>query len=195
MDNALSRNGRRQVFKETYPALVSMRAFEDSVWLWPSMAQNAYQTAEIIASLAGIGRSRIVPEFSKLDMRGVGALDHGQLRVVQEEVRVGDEASALWRTPKGSDGTPSESSTDVLVRTRELLSLLETQYYGNTIFIISPDSDNLSILQAAVLGIDLRGHTQFGQAPGEVRWLQVDSSVERDDSPRQIACPRPPLCL
>lgn len=49
--------------------------------------------------------------------------------------------------PAGVDGTPNESVADVMVRGRQLLSICETQYLGETILIISPDSANLSILQ------------------------------------------------
>lgn len=37
------------------------------------------------------------------------------------------------------DGTVHESSNDVLVRVRQLLSLLETQYSGDTVVIVAPD--------------------------------------------------------
>jgi hypothetical protein len=36
------------------------------------------------------------------------------------------------------------------------MSILETQYFGDTIVIVSPDSDNLSVLQAGLIGLDLR---------------------------------------
>ncbi len=44
------------------PALESLGACGDGCWLWPSITQNAYQTAEIVAYTFGIGRSKIVPE-------------------------------------------------------------------------------------------------------------------------------------
>ena len=37
--------------------------------IWPSITQNSYQTGEVIAALSGIGRSRLVPEYSFLDLR------------------------------------------------------------------------------------------------------------------------------
>lgn len=193
MSNALSENGRRQVIRETFAALNEIKACDNGCWLWPSMTQNSYQTAELLASLYGIGRNRIVPEFSKIDARGLGGFDGGRWSVVSEEVAAGDASSADWKPPASTTGTPNESATEVLVRGRELLSLLETQFFGETVLIISPDSDNLSILQAGVLGIDLRGHKNFELLPGRVRQLEV-STLERDDSPRQIPCPNPPQC-
>lgn len=35
---------------------------EAGCWLWPSVTQNSYQTAEILAGVLGVGRNRIVPE-------------------------------------------------------------------------------------------------------------------------------------
>lgn len=56
------------------------------------------------------------------------------------------------------DGTPNESVADVLVRARQVLSITETQYDEEFIIFIAPDSNVLSVLQAALLGIDLRDH-------------------------------------
>jgi broad specificity phosphatase PhoE len=87
-----------------------------------------------------------------------------------------------------------ESSADVLVRVRQLLSITETQYQSDNIVIVSPDSDNLTVLQAAVAGLDLRAHHRHAWAPGEVRRLFV-SSAEPETPPTSVACPRPPQCL
>ena len=67
-----------------------------------------------------------------------------------------DEESPRLRPPPFTDGTPNESVADVLVRVTQLMSILETQYNADSIVIVSPDSDNLSVLQAALTGLDLR---------------------------------------
>lgn len=194
MTNGLSAKGKRQIVKQTYSALRELGACENSCWLYPSMTLNAYQSGEILGSLFGIGRNRIVPEFSKLDARGVGALEGAQTDAVSTVLIAGDETAADWKPPPGDSGTPNESPLDVMTRGRELLSLLETQYNGETVLLISPDSDNLSILQAAVAGVDLRAHRRrFAFEPGEARFLGL-SELERDDSPMTLPCPRPPLC-
>jgi hypothetical protein len=193
MTSGLCSLGKRQIIDTTLPMLLTSGACENGCWLWPGMATNSYQTAEILAEQFGLGRNRIVPEFSKLDSRGVGALEGGDLTVVRAEVAAGDAASADWRPPRGENGTPNESVLDVMTRGRELLSLLETQFQGQNVVIIAPDSDNLSILQAAVLGVDLREHGKYGFAPGEARILER-STLPWDDSPRTIPCPNPPKC-
>lgn len=113
---------------------------------------------------------------------------------VSDVLATGDASSITWRPPRGTDGTPPESVADVLVRMQQLLSLLETQYSGANVLIISPDSDNLSVLQAAVLGVDLRQHRQqFGVAAGEVRPLAVSATPAAAATVR-VACPKPPNC-
>ncbi|KAI7842607.1 hypothetical protein COHA_003711 [Chlorella ohadii] len=189
----LSRNGKRQVVKETYPALRQL-GLDSSCWIWPSITQNAYQTAEVLAELHGVGRNRVVPEFSFLDARGVGELERLPLSEVAAALEAGDSLAPTWRPAPNVDGTVHESSADVLVRVRQLLSLLETQYNGDTVVIVSPDSDNLSVLQAAVLGVDLRSHHSYAFAPGEARRLEL-ASGERPEPPTSFACPRPPQCI
>eukprot|EP00877_Chromochloris_zofingiensis_P005800 jgi/Chrzof1/15220/Cz09g31320.t1 len=171
----LSGRGKAQVVRQTVPALQSLgvcggdddngsnssSSGGGSCWLWPSITQNAYQTAEVVAYLLGVGRNRIVPEYSFLDARGVGALDGATLQKAQDQLVAGDELDANWRPPAGYDGTPNESSADVLTRMTQVMSITETQFSGEDIVFIAPDSDTLSILQAAVLGIDLRRHPNY----------------------------------
>jgi broad specificity phosphatase PhoE len=72
---------------------------------------------------------------------------------VYRQVWDGDFQDSNWRPPKGYDGTPPESASDVLTRMRQLLSVTETQYTGEDVVIIAPDSDTLSILQVGWWGI------------------------------------------
>lgn len=44
------------------------------------------------------------------------------------------------------------------MRVRQVLSVIETRYDDETIVLIAPDSTVLTVLQAALLGIDLRDH-------------------------------------
>lgn len=67
-----------------------------------------------------------------------------------------DGVSPNTKPPPIDDGTPNESVADVFVRVTQLMSILETQYSGDTVIIVSPDSDNLTILHAGLIGLDLR---------------------------------------
>lgn len=67
-----------------------------------------------------------------------------------------DSLSPSIKPPPIDDGTPNESVADVFVRVTQLMSILETQYSEDTVVIVSPDSDNLSVLQAGLVGLDLR---------------------------------------
>ncbi|GIL85701.1 hypothetical protein Vretimale_13189 [Volvox reticuliferus] len=173
--HGLSELGKQQVLLGLVPELERIGACGDGCWLWPSITQNAYQTAEVVAFQLGIGRSRIVPEYSFLDARGLGALETLRLGEAQQAVAAGDLLDADWRPPKGTDGTPHESSQDVMVRMRQALSITETQYFGEDVLFVSPDSDCLSVLQAAVLGVDLREHRRFSFRCGSNGVLVADA--------------------
>ncbi|CAN8072801.1 unnamed protein product [Agarophyton chilense] len=141
-------------------------------WIWPSVTMSAFQTAEIIASKLRVRREQIVPEFSFLDARGVGALDGGETVQVRRILAENDKNSSSWRPEAGEDGTPNDSTQDVFVRVTQLLNKLETQYFGENIVIVSPDSDPLSILQATLTGQDLCTHHLLEYLPGEVRKVE-----------------------
>lgn len=91
-----------QVLKQVIPNLAAYDVSDDNgVVLWPSMTQNAYQTAELIAYELGIGRNRIVPEYSFLDKRGVGALEGSTLDNTDAQISAGDATDPNWRPLKG----------------------------------------------------------------------------------------------
>jgi len=50
----------------------------------------------------GIGRSRIVPEYSFLDKRGAGGLDGTRLGNAERSLRDGDAQDANWRPGPGA---------------------------------------------------------------------------------------------
>ncbi|GLT47227.1 hypothetical protein SLA2020_209370 [Shorea laevis] len=171
-----------------------MGACERNCWIWPSITQRAYQAAEIIASVNGVTRSYIVPEYSFLDARGLGAFEGKKLEAVSE-VYASDSISPTIKPPPTDDGTPNESVSDVFVRVTQLMSVLETQYSEDTIVIVSPDSDNLTILQAGLVGLDLRRHNDLSFAPGEVRFVDT-SSIPTYKQPASAVykCFNPPNC-
>ncbi|KAK3035307.1 hypothetical protein RJ639_034015, partial [Escallonia herrerae] len=173
MDSGLSVEGRKQTVRAALQ-LKAMGACEDNCWIWPSITQRAYQAAEIIAAVNGVTRSRIVPEYSFLDARGLGAYEGKNLASISE-VYLSDSLSPTIKPPPIDDGTPNESVSDVFVRVTQLMSILETQYSEDTVIIVSPDSDNLTILQAGLVGLDLRRHRELSFGPGEVRLVDPKS--------------------
>lgn len=193
VDNGLSDKGKKQTLRAALE-LKAMGACDGSCWIWPSITQRAYQAAEIIASVNGVTRSRIVPEYSFLDARGLGAYEGKNLESISE-VYESDSLSQNAKPPPISDGTPNESVSDVFVRVTQLMSILETQYSEDTIVIVSPDSDNLTILQAGLVGLDLRRHRELSFGPGEVRYVDA-SSIPAYKQPASAVykCLNPPSC-
>ncbi|TVT96965.1 hypothetical protein EJB05_57819, partial [Eragrostis curvula] len=193
VDSGLSPAGLRQTARAALE-LQRLGACEDDCWIWPSITQRAYQAAEIIAAANGINRSKIVPEYSFLDARGLGAFEGKSLDTLPE-LYASDSISPDIRPPPISDGTPNESVADVFVRVTQLMSILETQYFGETVVIVSPDSDNLSILQAGLIGLDLRRHSTLYFQPGEVRPVDPTSIPEyKQPASTVFKCANPPSC-
>ncbi|CAI0545781.1 unnamed protein product [Linum tenue] len=193
VDNGLSEKGKKQTVKAALK-LKAMGACDDGCWIWPSITQRAYQAAEVIAAVNGISRSYIVPEYSFLDARGLGGYEGRSLEVVSE-VYASDTVSPRNKPPPIDDGTPSESVEDVFVRVTQLMSILETQYSGETVIIVSPDSDNLTVLQAGLVGLDLRRHHELSFEPGEVRFVDINSiPAYKQPASAVYKCLNPPSC-
>lgn len=193
VDSGLSERGKKQAVRAAFD-LKEMGACETSCWIWPSITQRAYQAAEIIASVNGVTRSNIVPEYSFLDARGLGAYEGKNLEAVSE-VYASDTISPRIKPPPIDDGTPNESVSDVFVRVIQLMSILETQYSADTVIIVSPDSDNLTILQAGIVGLDLRRHRELSFEPGEVRFVDTKSvPTYKQPASAVYKCQNPPNC-
>lgn len=193
VDSGLSEKGKKQTVNAAFD-LKAMGACDRNCWIWPSITQRAYQAAEIIAAVNGVSRSYIVPEYSFLDARGLGAYEGKKLETISE-VYASDSLSPTIKPPPIDDGTPNESVSDVFVRVTQLMSILETQYSEDTVIIVLPDSDNLTILQAGLLGLDLRRHSDLSFAPGEVRFVDA-SSIPKYKQPASAVykCLNPPKC-
>ncbi|KAM5572060.1 hypothetical protein ABKV19_012234 [Rosa sericea] len=193
VDSGLSERGKKQAVRAAFD-LKEMGACDSSCWIWPSITQRAYQAAEIIASVNAVTRSNIVPEYSFLDARGLGAYEGKNLEAVSE-VYASDTISPRIKPPPIDDGTPNESVSDVFVRVIQLMSILETQYSEDTVIIVSPDSDNLTILQAGIVGLDLRRHRELSFAPGEVRFVDTNSlPTYKQPASAIYKCLNPPNC-
>ncbi|KAF6175867.1 hypothetical protein GIB67_003355 [Kingdonia uniflora] len=193
VDNGLSEEGKRQTVRSAF-SLKAMGACEGSCWIWPSITQRAYQAAEIIAAVNKVNHSNIVPEYSFLDARGLGVYEGKQLGYVAKVYAL-DSISPRNKPPPINDGTPNESVSDVFVRVTQLMSILETQYSGDTVIIVSPDSDNLTVLQAGLVGLDLRRHRDLSFSPGEVRFVDAESIPPyKQPVSGRYECLNPPSC-
>nr|DAD30951.1 TPA_asm: hypothetical protein HUJ06_009802 [Nelumbo nucifera] len=193
VDSGLSELGKKQTVRAAL-ALKEMGACSGNCWIWPSITQRAYQAAEVIAAVNGIDRSHIVPEYSFLDARGLGAYEGKSLDSLSE-VYASDGISSSIKPPPIDDGTPNESVSDVFVRVTQLMSILETQYSGDTVIIVSPDSDNLTVLQAGLVGLDLRRHRDLSFGPGEVRFVDAKSIPDyKQPASAVYKCLKPPSC-
>ena len=92
--------GIRQVVNRVSPAVATALG-DNPAWIWPSINSCSYQTASVLSSTLGLGQSRIVPEYSFLDPRGLGALDGKPTAEVAPIVLEGDASSSLWKPPRG----------------------------------------------------------------------------------------------
>ncbi|KAK4350423.1 hypothetical protein RND71_029736 [Anisodus tanguticus] len=193
VDNGLSEKGKKQTVRAAFD-LKEMRACEGNCWIWPSITQRAYQAAEIIAAVNGVNRSHIVPEYSFLDARGLGAYEGKSLDTLSE-VYESDSLSPSIKPPPIDDGTPNESVSDVFVRVTQLMSILETQYSEDTVIIVSPDSDNLTVLQAGLTGLDLRRQVVLVTPTFKLRFVDA-SSIPTYKQPASTVykCLNPPSC-
>lgn len=98
--------GKQQVVKHLSPILTTVTE-NSSAWLWAATNSSSYQTAEILTATLGLGRSRLVPEYSFLDPRGLGALDSKPVAEIFPVLTEGDASSALWKPPRGVTATIS----------------------------------------------------------------------------------------
>lgn len=82
------------------------------------------------------------------------------------------------RPPANDDGTPHESLSDQAVRLRQLLSILESQYSGETILMIFPDGTSPALLSVMMAGLPFRHVHELEYQPGEVRFdVTMDSTL------------------
>ncbi len=164
----------RRGIDQTRQAAVALRGkgVEFDAWIWPAIASNSMETAEVLAYELNIRREQVMPEFTFLDARGLGSLDGKPVGEVCAILAEMDGVDTEAKPEPHYDGTPNESVEQVFVKVRQLLSKLETQYFGENIVIIAPDSQPLSILQAALMDHDLGLHHELAFRPGEVRRVE-----------------------
>jgi broad specificity phosphatase PhoE len=129
----------------------------DTPVVWYDSGARAAQTAEILGEVLSVPRTRLVPEYSFLSARGMGALDRGNATLLLPRVRAADSETSGWAPEEAEDGTPSDSIEDVFVRVRQAVSKIETQFSGEAVILVG-DSEVLSTITAAACGVELEMH-------------------------------------
>jgi len=139
-----------------------------------SLAAASIDTANIVGKELKIGRDRLVPEFNFMDPRAVGKWDMLPLSLTESAIWAMDydeagPAGVMGRPPPNEDGTPHETLADQTVRLRQLVSVLETQYSGDTILLIFPDGTGPALLSCLIGGIPLNRCHELNFESGEIR--------------------------
>ena len=167
-DHALSPLGEQHV-------LDSCASLTDTPTLLKySLAASCMDTANLIGRHFRMGRNAMVPEFTFLDPRGLGGWDNLYRETTEPAVWYWDEheagAQGLGaRPPANTDGTPNDTLADQAIRLRQLLSILESQYSGETIVLVFPDGTGPALLSCMIAGIPYSQCHRLEYAPGEVR--------------------------
>jgi hypothetical protein len=141
------------------------------------LSAAAIDTSNQISQSLHLGRDRVVPEFTFMDGRGAGLYNGLPLNTTSLGLLALDEEGG--RVPEKEDGTPSEVLSDVMVRLRQLMSVLETQYGGESILLVFNDGVTGGVLMAAMAGEGLEKGWKAEMGPGEV-WGDVDQRFAKD---------------
>jgi broad specificity phosphatase PhoE len=140
-----------------------------------SLAASCIDTATIVGQELKLGTDRLVPEFTFLDPRAIGDWDMSARNLTLPAVWAMDRDEAgrdglQGRPPASDDSTPNEVLADQAVRLRQVMSILESQYSGDTILLIFPDGTGPAILSAMIAGIPYNRAHEIEFQPGEIRF-------------------------
>jgi broad specificity phosphatase PhoE len=172
-DDALSPNGVEQV--ATACQLMQQEEIRLPTLVKYSLAASSIDTAMLVGQELKLGTDRLVPEFTFLDPRAIGDWDMSARNLTAPAVWAMDNDEAgrdgmLGRPPSSDDGTPHEVLADQAVRLRQVLSILESQYSGDTILLIFPDGTGPALLSAMIAGIPYNRVHELEYQPGEIRF-------------------------
>uniref|UniRef100_A0A0G4GLS3 Uncharacterized protein n=1 Tax=Chromera velia CCMP2878 TaxID=1169474 RepID=A0A0G4GLS3_9ALVE len=146
-------------------------------FVYYNISQRSGASAEVVKEQFILDRTHVVPDYLYFDPRKYGIYNE-QSEKYLDEIHKNDAIDVRWQ-PLGSKEVSGESVIDVMVRARQLLSIINTQIQGADVLIISPDSDMLSITEAMLRGDgeqSLKQHAQYAYTPGEVREISFISS-------------------
>lgn len=148
-----------------------------------SLAASCIDTVTIVGQELKLGTDRLVPEFTFLDPRAIGDWDMSARNLTMPAVWAMDHDQAgrdglQGRPPASDDSTPNEVLADQAVRLRQVLSILESQYSGDTILLIFPDGTGPALLSAMIAGIPYNRAHEIDFKPGEIRFdVTMDSTL------------------
>jgi len=179
-EDALSSAGQEQVIAACNEL---KRANQFPTVLKYSLAAACIDTANIVGRELQLGRDRLVPEFTFMDPRAIGKWDMLSKSETTPAVWAMDDMEAGEvgtgaRPPPNEDGTPHETLADQTIRLRQLFSVLESQYSGDTILLIFPDGTGPALLSAMIAGLPLNRVHELEFASGELRTNITPSSVK-----------------
>jgi len=128
------------------------------------------------------------------DGRGAGFFDGKPLESAEPALWAMDnqEAGNEGRDgapPPTDDGTGNESLHDQVIRLRQLISILETQYSGDDILLVFPDGTSPALLSCLIAGIPLKDVHALNYEPGEVR-ISVDMPSTESLLKEKISSPQ-----
>jgi broad specificity phosphatase PhoE len=171
-ESALSATGQAQVQAACRPLATSLKLLPTVVRY--SLAASCCDAATIISRELRLGTDRVIPEYTFLDPRAIGAWDMTSrietapiLYALDHDLAGVDGTGG--RPPPTTDGTPNETLADQAVRLRQLLSLLETLYSGDTILLVFPDTTGPALLSCIMANIAYSQCHVLEFAPGELR--------------------------
>jgi broad specificity phosphatase PhoE len=181
-EDALSPAGQEQVEAACQKFIQDNFSFPTIVRY--SLAAKCIDSGNIVGRELGIGRDRLQPEFNFMDPRAIGQWDMLSKQLVEPAVWAMDVDEAGndglgGLPPPNEDGTPHETLADQAIRLRQLLSVLESQYSGDTILLIFPDGTGPALLSSMMAGIPYNRVHEVEYAPGEIRFnVTRESTLE-----------------
>mmetsp|Transcript_2147 Transcript_2147/g.3180 ORF Transcript_2147/g.3180 Transcript_2147/m.3180 type:complete len:593 (-) Transcript_2147:174-1952(-) len=145
-----------------------------------AIAASSTDTSNLVARALKVGRNSMVPEFNYLEPRAIGAWDQqGDLALTEAAVWALDSMEGEeGRPPPNEDGTPNETLENVAIRLTQFLSVMETQYAGDTVLVIACDGTTLALLSCMMAGIPFSSVHELEYKPGEVQFdVTADSTL------------------
>ena len=171
-DSALSEKGKMQV----EDAVNYLKEQNQTVTLIKySLAANSMGSCTIVGDRLKLGGDRRLQEFTYMDPRALGKWDGMNKDEIEAAVWAMDDTEAGpfgtgGEPPPTEDSTPHETLATQVTRLRQLISVLDTSFSGDSILIIFPDGTGPAVLTCMIGGIPLNRVHELHFEPGEIRF-------------------------